>query len=51
MGIIVVTHYQRFLEYLKPDTVSVLVGGKIVAQGGAELAQKIEKEGFREVAK
>ncbi len=51
MGIIVVTHYQRFLEYLKVDTVSVLVNGQVVAQGGAELALKIEKEGFVAVTK
>ncbi len=46
MGLIVITHYHRFLEYLRPDTVCVLVQGKIVAQGGRELAARIEQEGF-----
>ncbi len=47
-SIIVITHYNKFLEYLKPDTVSVLYNGKIVKSGGYELAQQIEKEGFGE---
>ena len=42
----VVTHYQRLLDYIKPDVVHVLIGGKIVMTGGPELAQKIENEGF-----
>ena len=46
MGIIVITHYNRFLEYLNPDHVGVLYDGKIVASGGYELAKKIEQEGF-----
>ena len=46
LGIIVITHYHRFLEYLQPDKVSVMIEGKIVAEGGKELAQKIEKDGF-----
>ncbi|PIN73105.1 Fe-S cluster assembly ATPase SufC [Candidatus Woesearchaeota archaeon CG10_big_fil_rev_8_21_14_0_10_45_16] len=46
MGIIIVTHYQRFLEYLKPDAVSVLCNGKIITKGGSELSKRIEKEGF-----
>ncbi len=50
-GIIVITHYNRFLEYLKPDCVSIIVKGNIVAQGGYELAQKIEQEGFMEIAR
>ncbi len=49
MGVILITHYQRFLEYLRPDTVSVLCEGRIVAQGGKELAQRIEKEGFEKL--
>lgn len=50
-GIIVITHYTHFLEYLKPDTVSILYNGKIVKTGSYELAKKIEKEGFREIIK
>ena len=50
-SIIVITHYMRFLEFLKPDNVSVLFNGKIVKTGGYELAQHIEKEGFAEFTK
>ena len=42
----VITHYQRLLDYLKPDTVHVLLGGRIVKTGGPELAQEIEQRGF-----
>ena len=42
----VITHYQRLLDYIKPDVVHVLISGKIVMTGGPELAQKIENEGF-----
>ena len=43
---IVITHYQRMLDYLKPDTVHVLVDGQIVKSGTAELGYQIEREGF-----
>ncbi len=43
---IVITHYQRLLDYLKPDIVHVLIGGRIVRTGGPELAQEIENRGF-----
>lgn len=42
----VITHYQRLLDYLKPDIVHVLLCGRIVKTGGPELAQEIEKRGF-----
>ncbi len=45
-GILLITHYARLLEYLNPDEVSVLVNGEIVATGTAELAEKIEREGY-----
>ena len=48
MGALVITHYQRILNYITPDFVHVLVGGKIVAEGGAELAQKLEVSGYEE---
>ncbi|MSR86134.1 Fe-S cluster assembly ATPase SufC [Candidatus Woesearchaeota archaeon] len=51
MGIILITHYQRILDYLQPDEVSILFKGKIVATGGQELAKRIEKEGFEGVTK
>jgi len=43
---IVVTHYQRLLDYIKPDFVHVLADGKIVKSGGPELALELEKEGY-----
>jgi Fe-S cluster assembly ATP-binding protein len=46
MGALVITHYQRILNYVTPDHVHVFVGGKIVASGGQELAHKLEAEGY-----
>ena len=43
---IVITHYQRLLDYLKPDVVHVLIDGRIVKTGGPELAAEIESQGF-----
>ena len=43
---IVITHYQRLLDYLKPDIIHVLIGGMIVKTGGPELALEIENRGF-----
>ena len=45
-GYLVVTHYQRLLEYIKPDFVHVFVNGAIVESGGVELSEKLEKEGY-----
>lgn len=45
---IVITHYQRLLEYVKPDFVHVFFDGKIVESGGYEVALKLEKEGYSE---
>jgi Fe-S cluster assembly ATP-binding protein len=46
MGALVITHYQRILNYIEPDFVHVFVGGKIVAEGGPELAHTLEAEGY-----
>jgi Fe-S cluster assembly ATP-binding protein len=46
MGAIVITHYQRILNYIDPDYVHVFVGGRIVEEGGPELAHKLEAEGY-----
>jgi Fe-S cluster assembly ATP-binding protein len=43
---LVITHYQRLLEYIQPDVVHVLVGGRIVKSGGPELAKELEQQGF-----
>ena len=46
LGILLITHYQRILEHLTPDYVHVLLDGRIVANGGPELARTVEAEGF-----
>ena len=45
-GIIVVTHYQRLLNYVVPDHVHVLAGGRMVRSGGKELALELEQRGY-----
>ena len=45
-GFLVITHYQRLLDYIKPDVVHVLAGGRIVKSGGPELAAELEKSGY-----
>jgi Fe-S cluster assembly ATP-binding protein len=46
MGAVVITHYQRILNHIEPDYVHVFVGGRIVEEGGPELAHKLEAEGY-----
>ena len=46
LGILLITHYRRILEHLTPDAVHILLGGRIVASGGVELAERLEQEGF-----
>jgi len=48
MGALVITHYQRILNYIEPQFVHVFVGGRIVEEGGAELAEKLEASGYEE---
>lgn len=45
---IIVTHYQRLLNYIKPDVVHVLIDGRIVKTGGPELALEVEKDGYKQ---
>jgi Fe-S cluster assembly ATP-binding protein len=45
-GMLVITHYQRLLNYIVPDVVHVMINGRIVQSGGKELALKLEKEGY-----
>lgn len=45
-GMLVITHYQRLLDHIKPDKVHVLVDGRILTTGGPELALRLEKEGY-----
>ena len=46
MGVLVITHYQRILDYVKPDHVHIMFDGRIVESGGPDLALKLEKEGY-----
>lgn len=46
MGLIVVSHYARFYEYIKPTHAHVLMDGRIVVSGGTELIEKIDSEGY-----
>jgi len=46
MGVLVITHYQRLLNYIKPDFVSVMMNGRIVREGGPELALEVEERGY-----
>jgi len=50
-GMLVITHYQRLLDYIKPDRVHVLASGQIVKSGGPELALQLEAEGYGELLK
>ncbi|HRC12655.1 MAG TPA: Fe-S cluster assembly ATPase SufC, partial [Dermatophilaceae bacterium] len=46
LGIVLITHYTRILRYISPDHVHVFVDGRIVEQGGPELADRLEAEGY-----
>jgi len=48
-AIVVITHYQRLLDYIVPDTVHVLYKGRVVKSGGKELAQELEKSGYADI--
>jgi Fe-S cluster assembly ATP-binding protein len=49
-AVLLITHYQRLLDYVKPDFVHVLADGRITRTGGAELAHELEREGYTQVA-
>jgi Fe-S cluster assembly ATP-binding protein len=46
LGVLIITHYQRILNYIQPDFVHVMVGGRIVLSGGGELAHQLEEKGY-----
>jgi len=46
LGVLVITHYQRILNYIKPDYVHIMLGGRIVETGGSELALRLEEHGY-----
>ena len=45
-GALMITHYQRLLDYVVPSKVHVMMGGRVVAEGGPDLAQRLEKGGY-----
>ena len=50
-GFLVITHYQRLLDHIKPDVVHILAGGRIVQTGGPELALEVENNGYADILK
>ncbi|MEG0028993.1 MAG: Fe-S cluster assembly ATPase SufC, partial [Aurantimicrobium sp.] len=46
MGVLLITHYTRILRYIKPEFVHVFVNGKVAEEGGPELADRLESEGY-----
>ncbi|MDR1568612.1 MAG: ABC transporter ATP-binding protein, partial [Streptococcaceae bacterium] len=50
-GALIITHYQRLLNYITPDVVHIMMEGKVVKTGGAELAKRLEAEGYVEISK
>jgi len=50
-GVLLITHYTRILRYVKPDFVHVFAGGRIVEEGGPELAERLEAEGYEQYVK
>lgn len=51
MGLVIITHYSRILNYMAPEFVHVMANGRIVADGGKELIEKLEKEGYESFTK
>ncbi len=49
MGALIITHYQRILDHVKPDRIHVLMGGRIVKSGGPELAHELETSGYADI--
>jgi len=48
-GVLLITHYARILNYVKPSKVSIMVNGRIIAHGGPELAYEVEEKGYEEI--
>lgn len=49
VGVLLITHYSRILQYVQPDFVHVMMGGRIVAEGGPDLAERLEAEGYEQL--
>lgn len=46
-GALIITHYQRLLNYITPDYIHIVIDGKVVKSGGPELAHRLEAEGYK----
>ena len=51
LGVLIITHYQRILNYITPDRVHIMVKGRIVKSGGKELAHELEAKGYDDIIK
>jgi Fe-S cluster assembly ATP-binding protein len=51
LGVLIITHYSRILQYMRPDAVHVMIGGRIVRSGGPEIAEELEDKGYEELRK
>lgn len=49
LGILIITHYQRILNYIKPDFVHILLAGRIHQSGGPDLAKRLEEVGYEKI--
>jgi Fe-S cluster assembly ATP-binding protein len=49
MGVLIITHYQRILHRIEPDRVSIMYAGRIIDEGGVELVEQLEREGYAKV--
>jgi Fe-S cluster assembly ATP-binding protein len=49
LGALIITHYQRILHYVKPEFVHILMDGRIVLEGGVELVERLEREGYDKI--
>jgi Fe-S cluster assembly ATP-binding protein len=51
LGVLIITHYSRILQYMRPDAVHVMIAGRIVRSGGPEIADELEDKGYEELRK
>ena len=49
LGCLIITHYQRILDYIKPEFVHVMMDGRIVLEGGNEVVERLEREGYDQI--
>ena len=49
LGALIITHYQRILHYIQPQFVHVMMDGRIVLEGGVELVERLEREGYDQI--